>query len=201
MAVFGNYGGRNPELHVLAQRADDVYDPIFTAEDVGPPISCFFVEALSHYTLESKNGALVALKYIGFISNPSHLHSLSLWALKRMADEAGDIDAVMLPLGRASRADNGGSDSFRDLKNMASSGVRRSLIVFVSVPMKSWMVGPDLRSPAAGEEMSIPIYVRIAPDWEGRIYNPCEFRDVLFMSQFTHFGIHPPRLFAAALAL
>ena len=61
MAVFGNYGGRNPELHVLAQRADDVYDPIFTAEDVPPPISCF-VEALSYYTLESKNGALVALK-------------------------------------------------------------------------------------------------------------------------------------------
>jgi hypothetical protein len=39
MAVFGNYGGRNPELHVLAQHAGDVYDPIFTAGDVPPPIS------------------------------------------------------------------------------------------------------------------------------------------------------------------
>ena len=47
MAVFGNYGGRNPELHVLAQHSDDVYDPIFTAEDAGLPISCFVEASLT----------------------------------------------------------------------------------------------------------------------------------------------------------
>lgn len=134
----------------------DFHSTILGVDDVGVTLCCM-AEACNAMGVQKM--VWVGIARLGWLADPGDARFLSLAAVMRIAEESGDVDAVELQLGRASRT--GASDALRDLRAMASSGVERLLIATVRVRPCTYFLGANFEPMPDGVEMPVMVFINI----------------------------------------
>jgi hypothetical protein len=130
--------------------------PIFGVDDVGATFCCMAEACIA---IGVQKMVWVGIAQLGLLADPEDARFLSLAAVMRVAEKSGDVDAVELQLGRASRT--GASDALRDLRAMSLSGVERTLIAAVGVSPCACFLGANFEPIPGGAEMPVKVLINI----------------------------------------